>query len=81
MNSLDTNHILNDNKNLGQYDQNAIPPKIMPYYSYPASLVYQNEIPVDRALMTWTGTNYVLNEHEDVDQYGSFAMSSRKIPY
>ena len=44
MNSFDTNHIFNNNKNLGQYDQNPIPSKIRPCYSYPASLTNQNEI-------------------------------------
>ena len=29
MNSFDTNHIFNDNKNLGQYDQNAMPDDAM----------------------------------------------------
>ena len=47
MNSFDNNDILNDYKNLGQYDQNARPSQIMTCYNSPASLVNQNEIPVD----------------------------------
>ena len=47
MNSFDTNYILNDNKDLGQYDQNAIPSQIIPFYSYPASLMNQNETPIE----------------------------------
>ena len=46
MNSFNDNYILNDNKNLDQYDQNATTSKIMPSWSYPVSLVYQNEIPI-----------------------------------
>ena len=53
MNSSDTNYILNNNKNLGQYDQNAIPSQIMPYYSYPASLMNQNEIPIHDDVIKW----------------------------
>ena len=34
-------------KNLGQYDQNAIPSQIMPCYSYPGNLVNQNDIPIE----------------------------------
>ena len=69
MNSFDTNYIFNNDKNLGQYDQNAIPipdnamlqlswkfgePKLNPYWVI--------------VLKNWSGTNYVLNEHGDVDQ-------------
>ena len=51
MNSFDTNYILNDNKkNLGQYDQNAIPCQMMPCYSYPVSQMNQNEIGIE---LTW----------------------------
>ena len=46
MNLFGTNYIPNDNKNLSQNDQNAIPSK-MPYYSYPAILMNQNEIPIE----------------------------------
>ena len=48
VNSFDTNCILKDNKNknLGQYDHNPIPSQIIPYYSFPASLLNQNEIPI-----------------------------------
>ena len=47
MNSFDTNHIFNDDKNLCQYDQNAIPSQIIPCYSYPVSLMNKNEIPIE----------------------------------
>ena len=48
MDSFDTNHIFtNYNKNLGQYDQNAIPSQIMPCYSYPGNLFNLNEIPIE----------------------------------
>ena len=73
MKSFGTNYILNDNKNLGQYDQNAIPSQ-MPCYSYSASLMNQNEIPIE--LTSSSGTNYVFNEYEDVGQYGPYAIPS-----
>ena len=47
MNSFDTNYTLNNNKNLGQYHQNAIPFQIMACYSYLSSLMNQNEIPIE----------------------------------
>ena len=47
MDSFDTNYIFTNNKNLGQYDQNAIPSQIMPCYSYPGNLINQNEIPIE----------------------------------
>ena len=47
INSFITNYILNDNKNLGQYDQKAIPSQIVSCCSYPASLMNQNEIPIE----------------------------------
>ena len=47
MDSLDINYIFTNNKNLGQYDQNAMPSQIMPRYSYPGNLINQNEIPID----------------------------------
>ena len=70
MDSFGTIHIFTNNKNLGQYDQNAIPSQIMPCYSYPGNLINQNKIMSTSS----SGTNYVLNEHEGVDQYGSFAL-------
>ena len=45
--SFGTNYIFTNNKNLGQYDQNAIPSQIMPCYSYPGNLINQNEIPIE----------------------------------
>ena len=47
MNSFDTNHILNDNKNLGQYDQkgNTIPDNAILQLS--CKFVYQIEILID----------------------------------
>ena len=47
MNSFDTNYVRIYNKDLGQYDLYAIPSQIMPYYSYPTSLVNHNEIPFE----------------------------------
>ena len=47
MDSFDNNYIFTNNKNLGQYDQNAIPSQIMPCYSYPGNLINQNEIPIE----------------------------------
>ena len=44
MNLFETSSILNDNKNLGHYDQNSTPSQVMSCYSYPASLMNQNEI-------------------------------------
>ena len=47
MNSFDTNYIFNDNKNLGQYGHMQYHiSQIMPCYTYPASLMNQNEIPI-----------------------------------
>ena len=45
--SSSTNYVLNEHEDFDQYDSFAIPSKIMPCYSYPASLVNQNEIPID----------------------------------
>ena len=47
MDSFDTNYIFTNNKNLGQYDQNAIPSQIMPCCSYPGNLINLNEIPIE----------------------------------
>ena len=47
MDSFGTNYIFTNNKNLGQYDQNAIPSQIMPCYSYPGNLINQNKIPIE----------------------------------
>ena len=47
MDSIGTNYIFTNNKNLGQYDQNAIPSQIMPCYSYPGNLINQNKIPIE----------------------------------
>ena len=46
-NSSGTNHSLNDHEDVGQYGPYAIPSEVMPCYSHPASLVNQNEIPID----------------------------------
>ena len=78
MNSFDTNYIFTNNKNLGQYDQNAILSQIMPCYSYPGNMINQNEIPIE--LTCSSGTNYVLNEHEDVGQYGPYVIVSKVMP-
>ena len=45
--SSGTNYVLNMHEDVDQYDSYAIPTKIMPYQSYPKSLVNQNEIPVE----------------------------------
>ena len=45
--SSDTNYILNEHEDVGQYGSFAKPSEIMPYQSYPESLVSQDEIPVD----------------------------------
>ena len=45
--SSGTNYVPNDHKDVDQYGSFAIPSKIMPCKSYPASLMNQNEIPVD----------------------------------
>ena len=45
--SSGTNYVPNVQKDVDQYGSYAIPSKIMPSYSYPESLVNQNEIPVD----------------------------------
>ena len=47
MDSFDINYIFTNNKNLCQYDQNAIPSQMMLCYSYPGNLIYQNEIPIE----------------------------------
>ena len=47
MNSFDTNYNLHDNKYLGQYDLYAMQSQIMALYSYPASLMNQNEVPIE----------------------------------
>ena len=47
MNSFDTNDTINYNKNLGQYDKNAILAQIMTCHGYPASLMNQNEIHIE----------------------------------
>ena len=45
--SSSTNHIPNEHEDVDQYDSNATPSKIMPFQSYPKSLVNQNEIPIE----------------------------------
>ena len=45
--SRDTNHVLNEHKNFQQYRPYAMPSELMPCYSYLASLVNQNAIPVE----------------------------------
>ena len=44
---LGTNYVPNEHEDVDQYDSYAIPSKIMPCWSYPESLVNQNEIPVE----------------------------------
>ena len=45
--SFGTNCVPNEHEDVDQYDLYAIPNKIMPFQSYPESLVNQNEILVD----------------------------------
>ena len=47
MSSSDTNYVPNEHEDADQYDSYAIPSKIMPYQSYPKSLVNQNEILIE----------------------------------
>ena len=47
MYSFGTNYIFTNNKNLGEYDQNAIQSQIMPCYNYPGNLINQNQIPIE----------------------------------
>ena len=41
------NYIPNEHEDVDQYGSFAITSKIMPGYSYPESLVNQNEIPIE----------------------------------
>ena len=45
--SSGTNYVPNKHEDVDQYDPHAIPSEIMQFFSYPESLVNQNEIPVD----------------------------------
>ena len=45
--SSGTNYALSDHEDVDQYGPYAIPYEVMPCYSYPASLVNQNKIPID----------------------------------
>ena len=45
--SSNTNHVSNKHEDADQHSSFAISSKIMPYQSYPKSLVNQNEIPVN----------------------------------
>ena len=47
MSSSDSNYVTNDHEDVDKYGSFAIPSWIMPCYSYPVSLVNQNEISVD----------------------------------
>ena len=71
-----TNYVLNEHEDVDQCDTYAIPSEIMPCYSYPTSLVNQNEI----MLTSSSGTTYVSNELQDADQYGSFTIPSKIMP-
>ena len=46
-NSSGTNHVLNGHEDVDQYDSYAVPSKIIPCWSYPESLVNQNDIPIE----------------------------------
>ena len=47
MSSSDTNYVPNEHEDADQYDSYGIPSKIMPFQSYPKSLVNQNEILIE----------------------------------
>ena len=46
MNSSGINYVINENEHFHQYDPHIISER-MPFYYYPASLVNQNEIPIE----------------------------------
>ena len=81
MNSFDTNHILNDDKNLGQNDQkgNAIPDNAMLQLSCKFDESKWNRYWVNM-LKSSSGTYYVLAEHEDVRQYGPYVIPFELMP-
>ena len=45
--SSGTNYVLNEHEDVDQYGSFAIPSEIIPYQSYPESLVNQNEIIIE----------------------------------
>ena len=45
--SSGTNYVLNGHEDVDQYDSYAIPSKIIPFKSYPESLVNQNDIAIE----------------------------------
>ena len=47
MSSSDTNYVLNEQEDIDQYDPYVITPELMLLYSYHASLVNQNAVPVE----------------------------------
>ena len=47
MNSTGTNYVIKEHEDVDWYDSFVIPSKIMPYQSYPESLVNQHQIPID----------------------------------
>ena len=47
MSSFDTNYVPTEHGDADQYDSYAIPSKIVPYQSYPISLVNENKIPIE----------------------------------
>ena len=47
MSSSESDYVPNEHEDADQYDSYAITSKIMPYQSYPKSLVNQNEIPIE----------------------------------
>ena len=46
MNSTGSNYVLNEHEDVDRFGSFAIPSEIMPYQSFPESLVNQNEIPI-----------------------------------
>ena len=47
MSSSDTNYVSNKHEDIDQYDSYAMQSTIIPYQSYPKSLVIENEISIE----------------------------------
>ena len=47
-----TNYVLKEHEDFDQYGPYAVPSELIPCYSYPASFVNQNEIPIDLSCYT-----------------------------
>ena len=69
---IGTNYVLNHHEDFGQYEPYAIPSHIKTCYTYPVSLVNQNEIPIQLVCQR-------ADEHDVLDQYNPYAMPSEII--